>query len=106
PLMLTAAPASAQDGAPLPADLHLIPAAADARPRPWAIFFPRAMGIGTLAPGNQYADLAAFLNQRGIDVLIVDDDAALARLRPAGSSGEKRAAVAVDALARLRANGR
>lgn len=104
PLFLSVAPAGAQDA--LPADLHLIPATADTKPRPWAIFFPRAEGIGKLAPGNQYADLAAFLNQRGIDVLVVDDDAALKRLKPPGSAGEKRAAIAIDALARLRAAGR
>jgi dienelactone hydrolase len=106
PLLFAAFPAYGQDAPPLPADLHLIPAAADAAPRPWAIFFPRAEGIGKLAPGNQYADLAAFLNQHGIDVLVVDDDAALERLGPTGSAGEKRAAIAVDALARLRAAGR
>lgn len=104
PLLLALTPAGAQDA--LPADLHLIPAAADTKPRAWAIFFPRAEGIGKLAPGNQYADLAAFLNQRGIDVLVVDDDAALKRLKPPGSAGEKRAAIAIDALARLRAAGR
>lgn len=106
PALLVAAPASGQDAAPLPADLHLFAAAPDRKPRPWAIFFPRAMGIGKLAPGNQYVDLAAFLNQRGIDVLLVDDDAALRRLKPAGSAGEKRAAAALDALARLRETGR
>lgn len=100
-----AIPGIAQE-APLPADLRLYPAGAEAKPRPWAIFFPRAMGIGALAPGNQYADLAAFLNERGIDVLLVDDDAALKRLKPPGSTGEKRAAIALDALAKLRANGR
>lgn len=90
---------------PLPADLHLMTVADDGKPRPWAILFPRAMGVGKLAPGNQYVDLAAFLNQRGIDVLIVDDDAALKRLKPTGSTGEKRAAIALDALAALRGAG-
>lgn len=104
--LLVVAPVFAQQATPLPADLHIIAVADDGKPRPWAIFFPRAMGIGRLAPGNQYADLAAFLNQRGIDVLVVDDDAALKRLGPSGSAGEKRAAVAVDALAKLRAAGR
>jgi dienelactone hydrolase len=105
--LLIVAPALAQPGAmPLPADLILFTAAPDTKPRPWAIFFPRAAGIGTWVPGNQYADLAAFLNQRGIDVVIVDDDFALKRLNPAGSAGEKRAAIAVDALRRLRENGR
>lgn len=105
-IAMAIAPAGLAAQEPLPADLHLYPAAADAKPRPWAIFFPRAMGVGTLAPGNQYADLAAFLNQRGIDVLVVDDDAALKRLKPSGSTGEKRAAIALDALAKLRAGGR
>lgn len=102
--LLLGAPLPAQE--PLPADLHLLPAATDTKPRPWAIFFPRVAGIGTLAPGNQYADLAAFLNARGIDVLVIDDDAALKRLKPPGSSGQKRAAIALDALAKLRAAGR
>lgn len=104
--LLIAAPASAQVDMPLPADLLLRTVDAEPKPRPWAIFFPRAMGVGTLAPGNQYADLAAFLNQRGIDVVIIDDDVALKRLSPTGSAGEKRAAIAVDALRRLRAQGR
>lgn len=103
-LLLAATPVAAQQS--LPTDLHLYLAASDVKPRPWAIFFPRAMGIGSLAPGNQYADLAAFLNQHGIDVLIVDDDAALKRLGPQGSTGEKRAAIALDALEKLRAGGR
>lgn len=102
PALLAAAPLPAQPPAPLPADLHLLPAAPDPKPHPWAIFFPRAAGVGTLAPGNQYADLATFLNERGIDVVVVDDDAALKRLDPSGSAGEKRAAIAVDALRRLR----
>ena len=101
PLLLAVPSAAGQEV--LPDDLHLIPAAADMQPRPWAILFPRAEGIGTLAPGNQYADLAAFLNQRGIDVLIVDDDKALKRVKPPGSAGEKRAALAIDALRHLRA---
>lgn len=102
---LIAAPVSAQLLMPLPADLILFTVTPDTKPRPWAIFFPRAAGIGNWAPGNQYADLAAFLNQRGIDVVIIDDDFALNRLNPPGSAGEKRAAIAVDALTRLRAHG-
>jgi len=106
PILLAIYPASAQLTMPLPGDLLLYTVAPDTKPRPWAIFFPRAMGVGTLAPGNQYADLAAFLNRRGIDVVIVDDDVAIERLTPTGSTGEKRAAVAIDALKRLRAQGR
>jgi dienelactone hydrolase len=104
--LLAAAPLSAEPPAPLPADLHLVPVAPDTKPRPWAIFFPRAAGVGTLAAGNQYADLARYLNDRGIDVVIVNDDAALKRLAPKGSAGEKRATIAIDAIARLREQGR
>ncbi len=32
---------------------HWFPASAEAKPRPWAILFPRAMGIGRLEAGNQ-----------------------------------------------------
>lgn len=101
-----AAPAGAQMTMPLPADIRLQTVDSETRPRPWAIFFPRAAGVGSLVPGNQYADLATFLNQRGIDVAIIDDDFALDRLNPTGSAGEKRAAIAVDALRRLREQGR
>lgn len=104
--LLAAAPLSAEPSAPLPADLHLVPVAPDTKPRPWAIFFPRAAGVGTLAPGNQYAELARYLNDRRIDVVIIDDDAALKRLAPKGSAGEKRATIAVDAITRLREQGR
>jgi len=106
PALLFAAPAAAQMTMPLPADILLQTVDSDTKPRPWAIFFPRAAGVGSRVPGNQYADLAIFLNRRGIDVAIIDDDFALDRLNPAGSAGEKRAAIAVDALARLRAQGR
>lgn len=104
--LLFATPAVAQMTMPLPADLILFTVDSGTKPRPWAIFFPRAAGIGTWVAGNQYADLAAFLNQRGIDVVIIDDDFALNRLNPTGSAGEKRAAIAVDALRRLREQGR
>jgi dienelactone hydrolase len=85
---------------------HWYPAAPDAEPRPWAILFPRAMGIGTLAPGNQYVDMASWLNSRGIDALIIDDDRAMRLLKPRGSAGEQRAALAADALADAREAGR
>ncbi|MBL8651978.1 MAG: dienelactone hydrolase family protein [Sphingopyxis sp.] len=106
PALLLVTPTTAQMAMPLPADILVQTVDSDTKPRPWAIFFPRAAGVGSLVPGNQYADLAAFLNQRGIDVAIIDGDFALKRLNPVGSAGEKRAVIAVDALGRLRAQGR
>jgi dienelactone hydrolase len=82
------------------------PAAETDEPRPWAILFPRAKGIGELQPGNQYVDMAHWLNKRGIDALIIDDDEASKVLKPKGSIGEKRAALAADALADARTSGR
>jgi dienelactone hydrolase len=98
PLTLAASPAHDH--------YHWFPAAQDAGPRPWAILFPRAAGIGTLEPGNQYADMAAFLNRRGIDALIIDDDRAFKLVKTRGNAGEKRAALAADALSDAREAGR
>jgi dienelactone hydrolase len=98
PLLIAASPAAQH--------YHWYPAANDAKPRPWAILFPRAMGIGTLAPGNQYVEMARFLNARGIDAMVIDDDRALAILKPKGGAGPARAALATDALAHAREQGR
>ncbi len=98
PLLLAASPAREH--------YHWYPAAADSKPRPWAVLFPRAMGIGKLVPGNQYVNFAEWLNMRGIDALVIDDDQA-AKLVPAkGGTGPKLAALAADALADARAQGR
>jgi dienelactone hydrolase len=98
PLLVAASPAAQH--------YHWYPAADDAKPRPWAILFPRAMGIGMLAPGNQYVEMAKFLNARGIDAMVIDDDRALAILKPKGGAGPARAAIAADVLAHAREQGR
>ena len=75
------------------------PASADAKPRPWAIMLPRAAGIGKLSRGNQYWDFAHWLNDRGIDALVIDYDAAAAKLPAArGQAGPRIAAIVADAL--------
>jgi dienelactone hydrolase len=82
---------------------HWFPAATDAKPRPWAVLLPRAEGLGTLARGNQYWDLAHWLNARGIDALVVDYARATAQVPAAkGKTGPKIAAIVADALADAR----
>ncbi len=98
PLCLSASPAQQH--------YYWYPAASDAKPRPWALLFPRAMGIGRLVDGNQYVDMAKFLNGRGIDALVIDYDRAGKLVASGGGIGQKLAAIAADALADGRARGR
>lgn len=82
---------------------HWFPAAPGAKPRPWAILLPRAEGLGKLAEGNQYWDLAHWLNARGIDALVVDYAKAASQVPSAKSkTGPKIAAIVTDALADAR----
>ena len=82
---------------------YWFPATTDAKPRPWAVLLPRAEGLGTLAGGNQYRDLAQWLNARGIDALVVDYARAAALVPSAkGKTGPKIAAIVTDALADAR----
>lgn len=85
-----------------PAQKHYywFPAGSDTKPRPWAVLLPRAEGLGRLAEGNQYWDLAHWLNARGIDALVVDYAKAASQVPSAkGKTGPKIAAIVADALA-------
>ena len=69
---------------------YWFPAASDGTPRAWAVLLPRAEGLGKLAPGNQYWDLAHWLNARGIDALVVDYANAASKVPDAkGKTGQK-----------------
>lgn len=82
---------------------YWFPAAPDGTPRAWAVLLPRAEGLGKLAPGNQYWDLAHWLNARGIDALVVDYANAGPQVPDAkGKTGQKIAAIIRDALADAR----
>lgn len=82
---------------------YWFPAAPEAKPRPWAVLLPRAEGLGMLAQGNQYWDLAHWLNARGIDALVVDYAKAASQVPAAkGKTGPKIAAIVSDALADAR----
>jgi dienelactone hydrolase len=82
---------------------YWFPAASDAKPRPWAVLLPRAEGLGKLAEGNQYRDLARWLNRRGIDALVIDYARAGSQVPSArGKTGPKIAAIVTDALADAR----
>lgn len=82
---------------------YWFPTAPDGIPRAWAVLLPRAEGLGKLAPGNQYWDLAHWLNARGIDALVVDYANAASQVPNAkGKTGPKIAAIIRDALADAR----
>lgn len=88
------------NGSPARELYHWFPAAVEVKPRPWAVLLPRAAGIGKLLQGNQYRDLAQWLNARGIDALVIDYDAAAGKVPAArGKTGPRIAAVVADALA-------
>ncbi len=87
---------------------HWFPASPEANAaRAWAVLLPRAEGLGSLAPGNQYWDFAHWLNARGIDALVVDYANAASRVPSAsGPTGKKIAAIVRDALADARSRRR
>ena len=91
---------------PASSDYYWYSASDDAKPRPWAILFPRAAGIGKLQSGNQYVELARLLNANGIDALVIDYDRAAKKIGAKGNTGEQLAAIARDALSEYRSGGR
>lgn len=98
--------AGATPASPASSDYYWYAAADDSKPRPWAILFPRAAGIGKLESGNQYVEFARLLNANGIDALIIDYDRAAKKIGAIGKTGEKLAAIARDALSEYRSNDR
>jgi len=104
--LLVFALAGSSHASPAGDDYYWYSAANDAKPRPWAILFPRAAGIGKLEPGNQYVEFAMLLNANGIDALVIDYDRAAKKIGAKGKTGEKLAAIARDALADYRSKDR
>lgn len=84
------------------------PAAENAAPRPWAVLLPGSGGMSILGDDEHYFRAAAWLNQRGVDALVVDYHRAV-RFVPAaadGEAGDRMALIVADALSRARAAGR
>lgn len=83
------------------------PASNDRISRPWAVLLPGSGGLSVLGDDQHYFRAAIWLNQRGIDALIIDYHGA-ARLVPdaKGPPGERMAAIVADALRSVRAAGR
>ena len=67
--ILAAAPIAAEDASD---HFHWRPAAPDDKPRPWAILLPGASGLDILGDDQHYFTVANWLNQHGMDVLVVD----------------------------------
>lgn len=103
---LAIALAGATEAIPASSDYYWYAAADDSKPRPWAILFPRAAGIGKLESGNQYVEFAKLLNANGIDAFIIDYDRAAKKIGAKGKTGEKLAAIARDALSEYRSKDR
>lgn len=84
------------------------PVSENAAPRPWAVLLPGSGGMSILGDDEHYFRAANWLNERGIDALVVDYHSA-ARFVPAaknGAPGDRMAAIVAHALAVERAAGR
>lgn len=84
------------------------PAFDDAVARPWVVVLPGSGGMSILGDDDHYFRAASWLNERGVDVLVIDYHRA-ARFVPAaarGTPGDRMAAIVSDALAVQRAAGR
>lgn len=84
------------------------PVSEDTVARPWAVLLPGSSGMSILGDDEHYFRAAAWLNQRGVDALIIDYHGA-ARFVPGaedGSPGDRMTAIVADALTIERAAGR
>ncbi len=102
---LLSAPLTAEDAND---HFHWRPAAAETKPRPWAILLPGASGLDILGDGGHYFRFADWLNTRGIDVLVVDYRNATRFLPETqkGKPGTRIAKIVDHAVAVERAEGR
>lgn len=83
-------------------------ASEDTVARPWAVLLPGSSGMSILGDGEHYFRAATWLNQRGVDAIVIDYHGA-ARFVPGaedGSPGDRMAAIVADALMTERAAGR
>ena len=84
------------------------PASRDGAARPWAVLLPGTSGLSIFNDNEHYFRAAAWLNQRGVDALVIDYHGASALVPAAkeGTPGDRVAAIVADALATERGEGR
>lgn len=104
-LLLGAGPSFAD----VPADHYFWqPAKKDGAPRPWAVVLPGSSGLEIFDDREHYFRAALWLNERGVDALVIDYHGAIPLLPEAreGPPGDRIASVVADALRTERAEGR
>jgi dienelactone hydrolase len=81
---------------------------ADATPRPWAVLLPGTSGLSIFDDNEHYFRAAIWLNERGLDALVIDYHGAAPFVPAAkeGTPGDRLAAIVADALNVQRAEGR
>lgn len=107
-IMATSSGAAAQEG-----DSPYVwqPAAEDDAPRPWAVLIPGGGGLAVFHDTDHYYRWARWLNERGVDVLMVDHVALREAQQPEGGipneqPGDMLARFAAEGLAIARRQGR
>ena len=102
--VLGSSPVAAQDG---DSPFHWRPAAEDDAPRPWAVVLPGGGGLSVFTDTDHYWRWARWLNERGIDVLLVDHVALREAPQPEGElPGAMLARFAAQGVAEARSHGR
>jgi len=95
--------------ADVPADHYFWqPAKSDGAPRPWAVLLPGTSGLDIFDDHEHYFRAALWLNERGVDALVIDYHGAIPLIREArdGPPGDRIATIVADALRTERAEGR
>ena len=95
--------------AEVPADHYFWqPAKSDRAPRPWAVLLPGTSGLDIFDDHEHYFRAAIWLNERGVDALVIDYHGAIPLVPEAreGPPGDRIATIVADALQTERAEGR
>ena len=95
--------------ADVPADHYFWqPAKSDGAPRPWAVLLPGTSGLDIFDDHEHYFRAALWLNERGVDALVIDYHGAIPLVPAAreGPPGDRIATIVADALQTERAEGR
>jgi dienelactone hydrolase len=95
--------------AEVPADHYFWqPAKSDRAPRPWAVLLPGTSGLEIFDDHEHYFRAAIWLNERGVDALVIDYHGAIPLVPAAreGPPGDRIATIVADALRTERAEGR
>ena len=84
------------------------PASPNSAARPWAVLLPGTSGLSIFDDNEHYFRVAAWLNERGVDALVIDYHGAAPFVPAAreGTPGDRLAAIAADAIKLQRAEGR